>query len=214
MKADCCPVCTGASIRPFTVVEGRSYFECTHCGAVWLAAEQRLPEAEEAAHYRLHENDVHDVAYRQFLSAVSIPLLEKLAGEQNGLDYGCGPGPALAAILTEAGHTVVTYDPLFANHPAVLDRQYDFVTCTEVVEHFHDPAVEFSRFNSLLKPGAWLGIMTGMLSETVDFTAWHYRRDPTHIVFYRRQTFEALAGQYGWHCEFPSRDVVLMQKPA
>ena len=27
---------------------------------------------------------------------------------------GCGPGPALAEMLREAGHTVATYDPLFA----------------------------------------------------------------------------------------------------
>lgn len=215
MTDSLCPVCSGLRVRPFMEVEGRFYWQCEDdCRAVWLEPSQRLDPESESAHYRLHDNDVHDVAYRRFLSALSIPLLGKLPSAQEGLDYGCGPGPALAVMLEEAGHAMAVYDPFFANDPAVLGRQYDFISCTEVAEHFHQPAAEFSRLDGLLKPGGWLGIMTGMLADTMDFPGWHYRRDPTHVVFYRKRTFEVLARQYGWYCEFPCRDVVLMKKPA
>lgn len=55
--------------------------------------------------------------------------------------------------------------------------------------------------------------MTGMLAEWIDFGSWHYRRDPTHVVFYQRTTLRYLAQQYGWRCEFPGQDVALMRKP-
>lgn len=116
-------------------------------------------------------------------------------------------------MLREAGHEVALYDVFFAPGAAVLECRYDFVSCTETAEHFHDPAAEFRRFDSLLKPGGWLGIMTGMLSEGIDFGSWHYRRDPTHVVFYQQATLLFLAQQHGWQCEFPGRDVALLRKP-
>jgi len=131
-----------------------------------------------------------------------------------GLDYGCGPGPALAMMLREAGHPMQAWDPFFAPDPDALVRRYDFVTCTEVVEHFHSPAAEFARLDALLRPGGWLGITTCLQTEDARFAAWHYRRDPTHVVFYRAVTFEVIAARFGWRCELPEKDVVLMHKPA
>lgn len=43
---------------------------------------------------------------------------------------------------------------------------------------------------------------------------WHYRRDPTHVVFYRPETFRQLASRFGWNCQIPRKDVVLLEKPA
>ena len=128
--------------------------------------------------------------------------------------YGCGPGPALAAMLSERGFTTAAYDPIYAPNTELLQRRYDFITCTEVVEHFHDPAAEFARFDRLLRPGGWLGVMTCFQTDDARFAAWHYRRDPTHVVFYREATFRRIAQRFGWRCEIPCKDVVLMHKPA
>ncbi|MCC1498350.1 methyltransferase domain-containing protein, partial [Alcanivorax sp. 1008] len=76
------------------------------------------------------------------------------------------------------------------------NQQYDFVTCTEVVEHFHQPAREFERLTSLLTPTGVLAIMTSLLDDGVDFHTWHYRRDPTHVSFYRQTTFNWIANHY------------------
>jgi SAM-dependent methyltransferase len=119
----------------------------------------------------------------------------------------------LAAMLREAGHSVALYDPFFARDPSVLDGDYDFIVCSETVEHFHRPAEEFARLDRMLRHGGWLGIMTSFQPADEDFADWHYRRDPTHVVFYSAATFHWLALRFDWQCEIPRPDVVLMQKP-
>jgi hypothetical protein len=66
----------------------------------------------------------------------------------------------------------------------------------------------------LLRPRGWLGLMTGLLADEIDFSAWHDLRDPTHVVFYQPATLRYLSDQHGWTCEFPAQDVALMHKPA
>jgi SAM-dependent methyltransferase len=164
-------------------------------------------------HYRSHKNEVGDPRCRQFVFRVGDPLLARLAPESRGLDYGCGPGPALAAILREHGHDVSIYDPFFHSEAAALARLYDFVICCEVIEHFHRPAEEFDRLDTLLQPGGWLGLMTCFRTDDERFTNWHYRRDPTHVVFYREETLVHVAGIRGWTCDIPRKGVAIMRKP-
>lgn len=167
----------------------------------------------ELAHYLHHENDPADPRYRRFLSKLADPLNARLAPASRGLDYGCGPGPALAHMLREAGHDVVLFDPFFAPDPAPLSGTYDFVTCTEVAEHFHHPEQEFGRMCARVRPGGWLALMTCFQTDDTRFADWHYRKDPTHVVFYREETFRSLASQWGWSCEVPVKDVALLQRP-
>lgn len=212
-----CTVCLAPGCQPLLRVQSRQYWRCTHCQATLLDAAQWPDRQHEEAEYRLHRNDVADGRYRQFLARLAGPLLERLAAANaglSGLDYGCGPAPALAAMLTDAGHHMALYDPLFFNDPAVLENRYGFITCTEVAEHFRAPHAEFARLDRLLEPGGWLALMTRLQTDDAAFAGWHYRRDPTHIVFYREHTFRVVAAQRGWRCELPCDNVVLMAKPA
>ena len=207
-----CPVCEGPDGRPFQVIGDRAYGRCERCEATFLFPEHRPSPEAERAEYALHQNTDGDAGYRAVLSRVANPLLQRLPPGRSGLDYGCGPGPVLAAMLREAGHTVALYDPLFHADSAVLDTTYDFITCTEVAEHFHDPATEFRRLDKLLRPGGWLALMTRFQTDDTRFASWHYRRDPTHVVFYREATLRWLARHHGWQAEVPCANVVLMQK--
>jgi SAM-dependent methyltransferase len=207
-----CPVCLSTRTRPFRTVGARDYARCTVCLATFLHADQRPDARTELARYRKHENDPNDPGYRRFLSQLARPLLERLAPGLDGLDYGCGPGPALAAMLAEAGHHVRLYDPFFRPDRSALERTYDFITCTETAEHFHRPADEFATLDGLLLPGGWMGIMTCFLTDDRGFPEWNYRTDPTHVVFYREETFRRLAARFGWSCEIPSPNVVLLRK--
>lgn len=116
-------------------------------------------------------------------------------------------------MLREAGHEVALYDPFFAPDPAPLALSWDFVTCTEVAEHFHDPAAEFARLAGMVKPGGWLAVMTCFQTDDARFADWHYRKDPTHVVFYREKTLRWIAARHGFTCEVPVKDVALMRKP-
>lgn len=208
-----CPVCTQTATAPFMRVDARDYWRCQRCEATYLQPDQ-LPGAQvEADLYQTHRNEVDDPGYRRFLNKLAQPLQERLQTGLQGLDYGCGPGPALAALLREAGQHMSIYDPLFFDDRKALEQQYDFITCTEVAEHFHRPAMEFARFDSLLRTGGWLAIMTTFQTDDAAFARWNYRRDPTHVVFYREATFHYLARRLGWWCEIPCRNVALLRKP-
>lgn len=208
-----CPVCETPDSRAFLEVGGRHYRRCERCHCTFLQTDQRPSAEAELAEYRRHHNDEQDPGYRRHLAQLGSPLLQRLAPARTGLDYGCGPGPALAGMLREAGHTVALYDPFFQPDAGVLAQHYDFITCTEVVEHFHHPADEFRRLNRLLRPGGWLGLMTRFQTDDTRFAQWHYRRDPTHVVFYREATLRWLADHHGWACEIPAPHVALMYKP-
>lgn len=209
-----CPLCRGPHSLPFVQCDDKDYFRCQTCEVTFLDPSQRPAPDEELAHYQWHENDPADAGYRAFLSRLSDPLLAKLSDGMEGLDYGSGPGPALAAMLEECGMRMRLYDPFFAADADALTRTYDFITCTETVEHFHHPAQEFERLDRLLRPGGWIGLMTTFQTDDDRFANWHYRKDPTHVIFYRESTFAFLAGTFGWHLEVPRKDVVLLQKPA
>jgi len=208
-----CPVCKADATHPFQRIGPRDYWRCGVCAATFLDPAHRPDQATEQAEYHLHQNDPDDTGYRAFLARLATPLLERLPPGSHGLDYGCGPGPALAHMLRNAGHAVSLYDPLFFNDPGALTQRYGFITCTEVAEHFHHPAEEFARLDQLLRPGGWLGIMTTFQTRDEAFARWHYRRDPTHVVFYRAETFQVIAQRHVWQCEIPRANVVLMRKP-
>lgn len=207
-----CPLCEASAATLFMEVEGRHYWRCAHCMATFLDPAQLPGRETERAEYALHQNDVDDAHYRRFLGRLAQPLLESLPTPRSGLDYGCGPGPALASMMREAGHEMAVFDPVFFDDPDVLSQPYDFITCTEVVEHFHRPAEEFRKLDRLLRPGGCLAIMTNFQTDDARFANWHYRRDPTHVVFYRQETFRQLANIHGWRCIFPTDNVVLLYK--
>lgn len=209
-----CPLCGSSRIRPFARAHGRRYRECPDCGLVHLAPEQRLDRAAEKRRYDLHENSPDDPGYRAFLDRLAAPLVERLEPGAEGLDYGSGPGPTLSVMLEEQGFPMAIYDPFYAPDPGPLRRRYDFVTCTETVEHFFDPGAELAHLRRLVRPGGWLAIMTEVLGPEQDFEAWHFARDPTHVCLYRRRTMDWIADRLGWRLESPRSSVFLLRKPA
>jgi hypothetical protein len=139
-------------------------------------------------------------------------LIPKLLPGWVGLDYGCGPGPTLSVMLEEKGFQMKIYDPYFFPQTDVLTGIYNFITCTETVEHFFRPGDELGRLNQLLRKGGWLGIMTEFLTPDQPFHSWWYRLDPTHICFWSRETMVWIAHRFGWNVEFPRKSVALFQK--
>lgn len=208
-----CPLCQAEQIELFFEDKLRSYLRCSLCALVFVPQRYWLSIEQEKAIYDLHQNDVQDQGYRQFLARLATPLLEQLAPDQRGLDFGCGPGPALAAIFKERGHHMDLFDPFYFNDPALLTKQYDFICATEVVEHLHTPDKEFTTLFSLLKPGGWLGLMTKLVIDQQAFRQWHYIRDLTHICFYSHSTFEYLAQRFDTELSFAAKDVILLRKP-
>lgn len=178
-----------------------------------MAPDQRLGPEAERARYATHQNHPADPGYRAFLSRLADPLVARLTPGATGLDYGSGPGPTLSVMLEEQGFEMAIHDPYFEADPGALARAYDFITCTETVEHFFRPGDELERLAGLLRPGGWLAIMTEVFEDREPFHDWWYARDPTHVCFYRGRTMEWIAARFGWSLDRPHRNVALFRAP-
>lgn len=164
---------------------------------------------DEVLRYLEHDNRRDDPEYLRFLRRLGDPLCAAVRPGARGLDFGCGPVPVLGEWLTAQGRPTASYDPLFHPGDHLLRERYDFVACSEVVEHAHDPAAMFRQLDALLAPGGTLGVMTRFHSVDVPFATWWYRRDPTHVCFYSPSTMQWIAQRFAWALELPVPDVAL-----
>ncbi|ORT51687.1 2-polyprenyl-3-methyl-5-hydroxy-6-metoxy-1,4-benzoquinol methylase [Vibrio sp. qd031] len=208
-----CPLCHQPDSEFYHQDKRRIYRQCQRCQLVFVEPHFRLDADAEKACYDHHENDPYNDGYRQFLSRMSTPLCERINTDAKGLDFGCGPGPALAYMLREQGYSVNLYDIYYHPDPKPLSQTYDFVTATEVIEHLYQPDIIWSQWLNLLNPGGWLGVMTKMVIDVEAFASWHYKNDVTHVCFYSRATFEYLANRDGLQLDFIGNDVILLRKP-
>lgn len=196
--APACPLCAAPAPEPLAQVRERRYWRCGTCDLAFLDPGQLPALDEERADYDLHENDPADAGYRRHLAKLTEPLIAGLTPGLEGLDYGCGPGPTLSAMLRDRGFRMTDYDPIFRPDPAALARTYDLIACTEAAEHFHRPGREFARLARLLRPGGRLGLMTRLRLPEIDFPTWFYLREISHVAFYSPATLDWLADRHGW----------------
>ena len=210
-----CALC-GSSAAPFHRVRNRSmcrdFVHCRVCDLVSVPRRFHVGHEAERQRYLEHDNDPNDPDYRAFLARLWDNLRPRVEPGSKGLDYGAGPGPALAAMMEEDGFEVSIYDKHFHPDKTALGSSYDFIVCTETVEHFDRPAYDFGVLDRLLRPSGWLGIMTAMPDDWAGFPGWHYHRDPTHVAFYTNRTMRWIAARHGWRPTFPRRNVVLFRK--
>ncbi len=209
-----CPLCGSTTAERMAGAPDRRYLLCDACALVYLDPAQRPSPADERARYEHHHNDADDPDYVRFLRELADPMIERLAPGARGLDFGSGPAPALASLFTNAGFPCAAYDPYFAPDHTLLDDRYDFIACSEVIEHVYDPAAALAHFSRMLAGGGLLGIMTRFRDGTVPFDTWWYRRDVTHVCFYSKATMEWIAGRFGWTLELPRPNIALFRLPA
>ncbi|TGN07215.1 class I SAM-dependent methyltransferase [Leptospira ilyithenensis] len=172
------------------------YFQCVRCRSVYLGKDYHITKEAEKERYLLHNNDINDPRYLNFLTPVTLAIEANFTKDKLGLDFGAGPGPILTNHLRKKGYSVELYDPFFWDNPAVLQNRYDFIICTEVMEHFQNPKIEFELLKSLLNPKGKLLCMTDTFSESIDFPNWHYRRDLTHVFFYHGNALEYISKHF------------------
>jgi SAM-dependent methyltransferase len=191
-----CPLCSSKETKEFSRANNKLYHKCSTCNLIFIDASYLPSLEEERLRYETHNNDPNDERYITHLKKLTDPLLTHLKKGMIGLDYGCGAGRAVSLILEKEGLSVKNFDPFFYDEKSLLNEKYDFITCTETAEHFHNPAKEFEGFINMLMPGGILAIMTNFYSDDINFDKWWYPRDPTHVVFYSRHTFEWICTNY------------------
>ncbi|WP_020414816.1 class I SAM-dependent methyltransferase [Microbulbifer variabilis] len=207
-----CPLCRHKAVQFYYRDKFRSYHQCDRCALVFVPTEYHLTPDEEHAYYDLHENSMEDEGYHRFLSRCAAPLLDELLPASDGLDFGCGPAPLLARILADNGHRVDLYDRYYAPTTGALNKSYDFIVATEVVEHLVSPGDELTCLWQRLRDGGVMALMTKLVISPERFASWHYIRDPTHISFFSVQTFQWLAKKLKAELQFADSDVIFLRK--
>lgn len=191
-----CPLCSKSTyVQP----EGtHSFYDCKHCGTVFRHPDFFLSAEAEKQRYLQHNNDVEDQRYQAFVAPIVDAVIERYRPESSGLDFGAGTGPVISKLLGEKGYKMSLWDPYFHPDSSVLDDTYDFIVCCEVMEHFYEPYSEFKRMKELLKPGGALFCMTDLLPGPTPFSRWHYKDDPTHVVFYSEENLRWIQQHLGF----------------
>ncbi len=192
--------------------EERVYMLCNNCQLVFVPEAFHINREQENVRYDTHENNPDDKGYRHFLSRAIDPLLSKLEKGMEGLDFGSGPGPTISVIMKEKGFSMKNYDPFYAPDKTLLQKQYDFITCTETAEHFRNPRKEFLQLNTLLVSGGFLSLMTERLESIEKLGKWWYITDPTHIALYQKETMDWIADWQKWKIEQVGKTVTLFTK--
>lgn len=168
-----------------------------------------LPPGKEKIEYLTHNNTLENKGYvnmfREFIKKTITPYLD-IKNNKRALDFGSGPGPdwVLAHLLIEEGVKVEIYDAYFAPEKVYIDKTYDLITCTEVLEHLKEPLETLKLLKKHLKSNDILALMTLFhpikgenLEGEEQFQQWWYRRDVTHASFFRPKTFQYIANLLG-----------------
>lgn len=208
-----CPLCASDLIHPYHQDKFRQFFLCHHCNLVFVDPQSLPSIAREKQEYDLHQNHMADEGYCRFLQRAIDPVVSLVSPPAHGLDFGCGPTPVLATLLKQKGYKMSVFDPIYANNLEVLSsRHYDFITCTEAIEHFHAPVKELHCLTTLIKPGGIIVFMTKRVKSLEAFSTWHYKNDQTHVSFFSDETFLYLGKKYGFEVTLSGKDIVLLKK--
>ena len=209
-------MCHSLNIHDYHTDKRRHFYQCSQCKLVFASPDSLPNREKELSEYQLHENTFDDQGYVSFLSR---PIQQARLHFKNthraclrALDFGCGPAPVLAVMLIDWVRQVDYFDPLFFPYAVYEGQEYDLITCTEAIEHFHRPAREWALLQGLLATNGVLIVMTKRVLSRERFKHWHYKNDPTHVSFFSEQTFLFMAKHAGMHVAFPTPDVAVFTK--
>lgn len=189
-----CPLCKNHSNN----FSQNIYYKCSCCKAVFKKPDLHLKGNAEKNIYDKHVNISTDIRYQNFLSPITNSVLKDFSSNSNGLDFGCGKDSAIIKVLRDNYYQIDGYDLFYKDDKNLLEKKYNYITSSEVIEHFQNPKKEFDLFLSMLKKDGALYLMTEIYDESIDFEKWYYKNDPTHIFLYQKETFEWIKKNYSF----------------
>ena len=207
-----CPLCSGSSVSECFLETARMYLRCEGCNLVFVPEKYHMRLAEQRKRYDLHKNTLDNEGYTTFLGKLVKEVVKMVPPGATGLDFGSGPNPVLSILLQRAGYKMSIYDIFYADNPAVLDGKYDFVTCSETIEHVYDAAGAWKTLVSCAGEKGIIALMTKRLMKETDFSRWHYKNDLTHVCFYSDATLEWVARRYNYNLELVGSDMAVLTK--
>jgi len=198
-----CPLCDheGSS---FYQDKKHHFFLCRHCEGIFRNQNQFLVSSDEKSRYLNHISDLNDKGYYQFIKPIIDQVKKNYTIGSHGLDFGCGHTPVLSRHLENESYIMSEFDAIFFNDTSLLEKNYDFIVCCEVMEHFFAPAKMFKKLFEMLKPNGKLICKTHPYSKSINFENWYYKNDPSHVFIYQKKTLEWIKDTF--HFEYVKID--------
>jgi len=190
-------------------------YHCKPCEFIFKDLDAIISLDKELKVYEQHNNSEENLGYvamfQDFMDKTFLPYRAQIS---TILDFGSGPNPVLAKLMQRSGFKVDHYDKFFSPQKVYEDRKYDLITSTEVIEHIADIHAVMELFSKHLSNKGYLALMTQFhTNDEEEYLKWWYRRDPTHISFFRPQTFKVLAKGYGFTVLYhDDKKLILLQK--
>lgn len=195
MKKHKCSLCHNETSE-YKKARKRNYVFCPSCNSIQMDPDFYISLENEKKRYELHNNDINDLGYQNFVKPITDFILENINKDSIGLDFGAGQGPVISEMLKKQEYEINIYDPFFHKNLEALNIKYDYIIVCEVIEHFHNPDKEFKLLKNLLKANGKLILMTDLFNESTDFSNWYYKNDETHVFFYSESTFKYIEEKY------------------
>lgn len=211
MASDRCTLCSSVETRTIFEIEKRRFVECSNCDLLFCSPARTISVQEEIERYLAHENCFTNQGYVQHLERLVLRLVPHLAEGSRGIDFGCGHTPVLSMLFEQNGFIMENYDPFFKIAPTNPETKYDFLSCSEVVEHFESPRSEFMYMKSLVKPKGFMAVMTNLREGERRVPSWWYLKDPTHTCFYSAATFKYISQVLSLEVISIDDDVTILQ---
>lgn len=203
-----CPLCKNKG----NIFYKDEFFLCTTCFGIFKKRSLYPSIEKEKERYELHNNDVNNLKYQKFVSPITSLVFEEYSPQNKGLDFGAGTGPVISKILKDKGYNISLYDPFFHNNPELLKKNYDYIICCEVIEHFHNPEKEFILLKELLNDNGTLYCMTQIYNQDISFKKWYYKEDFTHVFFYQKETIRWIKVNFGFSSFSVNEKVIKFKK--
>lgn len=207
-----CPLCHNTSVKEYCTSGGILFLQCEACVLVFKDSSQYPSAENEKKRYLQHQNNINDTNYQNFVAPIVTRIFQQQPLTARGLDFGAGPGPVIAKLLTDKGFSITLFDPYFYPEKECLSTTYDFIICSEVMEHFHTPNKEFKLLRKLLKSNGKLYCMTQLLPKKEDFNHWYYKNDSTHVVFYSERNIQWIKENIGFSSVTIEGNVLIFTK--
>ena len=195
-----CKICGAITVPWHYPKQMDDFHYCEVCEFIAKDDSAMMSSEDELKRYNEHNNEGVDPQYiayfKTFLEDAVFPYANT---GKIGLDFGSGPQPVLANLLSQQYHyQMAIYDLFYAMDQTYSQQQYDLITTTEVVEHLQDPLHYFKHFKELLLPTGILAVMTQFhQNDPQKFMGWYYMRDHSHISFFTPKTMAVIGQKVG-----------------
>jgi len=191
------------------------YYRCTGCGSL----QTELPYWLSEAYSEQAEKFDTGKATRTLINFLALPDLLAILGirhSDRALDFGAGTG-LFSRLMRDLGYNFFAYDKFGAGEFAgsyqwkELVHSCRLVTIFEVVEHFSQPAGEWSEI-FLLNPDFIIGSTSFFQGQGAD---WSYLSPESgqHVFFYSPQALAYLAARHGYSVYYFNMYFVFAKRP-